>query len=157
MIKNLRYQPLYDIKNQKRKIAIVKSTYYANLSNKLEESTKENLLQFGFKEKNITTLEVFGSWEIPYIVKKVASSKKFDGIVALGIIIKGETNHFEILSEQCSRALMDLSLELNIPVAFEILSAYNLKQVKERISGPSSKGAEVAKALAQLFKTLQAI
>lgn len=138
--------------NQKLRIAIVKSLYHKDLTQSLEKSCRGYLLASCVK--NITTFEVPGAWEIPLIVKKIAETKKFDGIITFGIIIKGETYHFELLANECARALMNISLKFNIPITFEILTTYNLEQAKKRSIGKYNKGVEAAKALLKTLKTL---
>lgn len=137
------------------KIAIVKSNYYPDLTQSLEKACRKYLVDCGIKVANLQTFDVPGSWEIPLIVKNIAVTKKFDGIIALGVIIKGETNHFEILAKECSRALMDISLEFNIPITFEILTAYNLEQAKKRSMGKYNKGIEAAQTLLKTYETLK--
>lgn len=144
----------YDKANRNLKIAIVRSNYHLDLTKSLESSCKEYLIASGVKEKNIKTFEVPGSWEIPLITKNIASSKKFNGIITFGIIIKGETYHFEILANECSRALMNISLEFNIPIIFEVLATYNLKQAEKRSKGRNNKGAEAARSLLETMKSL---
>lgn len=145
----------YNKSNQKLKVAIVKSLYHKDLTQSLEKSCREYLLTSGVK--NITTFEAPGAWEIPLIVKKIAETKKFDGIIAFGIIIKGETYHFELLANECARALMDISLKFNIPITFEILTTYNLEQAKKRSIGKYNKGIEATKALLETIKTLSKV
>lgn len=147
----------YDRNNAKLKIAIIRSSFHSDLTAALEQACRKFLISSGVKEKNISTFEAPGSWEIPLIAKKIALTKKFAGIIALGIIIKGETYHFELIASCCSQALMDISLQFNIPVAFEILATHNLKQAKQRSSGKYNKGIEAAKALLQTCKTLHEI
>ncbi|EKD95997.1 MAG: 6,7-dimethyl-8-ribityllumazine synthase [uncultured bacterium] len=144
----------YSKRNHEFKIAIVKSLYHQDLTNSLEQACRKHLIASGVREKNIITFEVPGSWEIPIVAKNLAEVKKFDGIVAFGIIIKGETYHFEILAEECARALMNIALESNIPVIFEILTTYNLEQARKRSMGKYNKGKEGAFALLKTIKTL---
>ena len=120
----------------------------------MEQACRKHLIASGVREKNIITFEVPGSWEIPIVAKNLAEVKKFDGIVAFGIIIKGETYHFEILAEECARALMNIALESNIRVIFEILTTYNLEQARKRSMGKYNKGKEGAFALLKTIKTL---
>lgn len=148
---------VYNKDNSEFKIAIIKSNYYPNLTGSLEKTCKDYLLANGVKENNISTFIVPGSWEIPLAVKKAASSKKFDGIITFGVIIKGETYHFEMIANECARALMDIALTFNIPVIFEVLATYNLKQAEERSSGKYNKGIEAAKTLLETIKTLSKI
>ncbi len=140
--------------NQKLKVAIVKSLYHKDLTQSLENSCREYLVTSGIKKDNITTFEVPGSWEIPLATQTAAASKKFDGIIAFGIIIKGETYHFEILATESARALMDISLKFDIPIIFEILATYNLEQAKKRSIGKYNKGIEAAKTLLKTIQTL---
>jgi len=146
--------PEYDRNNQKLKVAIVKSLYHKDLTQSLEKSCRQFLVANGVKDANITTFAVPGSWEIPLVVKKLAAAKKFDGIIAFGVIIKGETYHFEILARETAGALMDIALKYNTPVIFEILSTYTLEQAKKRSMGKYNKGIEAAKTLLETIKTL---
>lgn len=143
--------------NRKLKIAIVRSSYYPNLCKSLEKSCRKHLVVAGVNERNIETFAAPGSWEIPLIVKKIAQAKKFDGIVTLGIIIKGETYHFELIANQCTRALMNLALEFNTPITFEILAVHNLEQAKKRSMGNLNKGIEAAKSVLETIKVLSRI
>lgn len=157
MIQKLKKTTEYDKNNSDLKIAIVRSNYYPDLTESLEKACKAYLLESGVKEENIETFTVPGSWEIPLIVKKLASKKVYDGIVACGIIIKGETYHFENIANECSRALMNITLEFNIPIIFEILATYNLAQAKKRSTGKYNKGFEAAKTLIETIRTLSKI
>lgn len=136
------------------KIAIVKSNYYPQFTKSLEAGCRKYLVAAGLKEKNIVTFDVAGSWEIPLIVKKLAQAKLFDGIIALGVIIKGETYHFEMIANECARTLMSISLEFNTPIAFEVLATYNLAQAKKRSIGKYNRGIEAAKAMLETIKVL---
>lgn len=147
----------YSKDNQKLKIAIVRSNYHQDLTKSLEGSCRQYLVACGVKSGNITTFEVPGSWEIPLVAQVAATNKDFDGIIAFGIIIKGETYHFEILANECARSLMDISLKFNVPITFEILTTYNLEQAKKRSTGKYNKGKEAAKTLLETIKTLSKI
>lgn len=144
----------YDKVNQKLKVAIVKSNYHSELTKSMELSCRKSLIKAGLGESNIKTFEVPGSWEIPLIVKKIARTKKFDGIVTFGVIIKGETYHFELIAKGCAYALMDIALEFNIPIIFEVLATYTLEQAKQRTIGKYNKGIEAARVLLKTLKTL---
>jgi len=99
-----------------------------------------------------------GSWEIPLIAQTVAKTKKYDAIVAFGVIIKGDTYHFDMIANECTRALMQLSLDYSIPVAIEVLAVNNLKQAQERASqNEQNKGIEGALAALKTLQTLHNI
>lgn len=158
MIQDLfRKKNQYSKINAKLRVAIVRSDYHSALTKSMEQACREYLISVGIKNNNIKTFEVPGGWEIPLIAKKIASKNLFDGIVALGVIIKGETYHFELIAYECSRALMDISLEFNIPITFEILATYNLEQAKKRSTGKYNKGREAAKTILETIKELSRI
>lgn len=156
MLKKLsEVKTIYNQSNSKLKIAIVRSNYHQNLTESLEKACRNQLISVGLKASNITTFTVSGSWEIPLIVKNIAVQKKFAGIVAFGVIIKGETYHFEMIASECSRALMDISLQFNTPITFEVLATYNLKQAEKRCSGKFNKGIEAAQTVIETIKQLK--
>lgn len=136
------------------RIAIVKTDYHEELVSMLEKYAVETLIRNGVEEKNITSFTVPGSWEIPLLAQTIAESKKFDAIITFGVIIKGETYHFEMIASESARALMQLSLDYGIPVALEILAVYDKKQAIERAAdNEHNKGIEAAIAvLEQLFE-----
>lgn len=144
----------YSKTNSRLKIAIVKSNYYPDVTGRLEKACKDYLLASGVKKNNISTFTVPGSWEIPLAVKKVASSKKFNGIITFGVILKGETYHFEMIANECARTLMAISLESNIPITLEILAVYNLEQARKRSTEKYNKGIEAAQTLLETINTI---
>ena len=136
-------------------IAIVRTDYHNELNNNLEKYARETLIANDVPEKQIETFSVPGAWEIPLMVQKVAASKKFDAIITFGIIIKGDTHHFDMITQEVGRALMDLSLDYNIPVALEILAVYK-KEDAERRAGDNdnNKGIEGATAVLNMLQAL---
>ncbi|MDP2649240.1 MAG: 6,7-dimethyl-8-ribityllumazine synthase [bacterium] len=143
--------------NKTLRIAIVTSTYYEEITKNMESACVKFLIKSGVKSENIKTFYVPGSWEIPILVQSLAKSKKFDGIAAFGLILKGKTYHFEVLTTQCAKALMEISLNTNIPIAFEILSVYDLEQARKRTSGKINRGIEGAQALLRTIHSLGSI
>lgn len=144
----------YKKSNSRLKLAIVRSNYHQNVTEGLEKACRQHLISSGVKEENIQTFEMPGSWEIPIMIKKIAESKKFDGIVAFGIIVKGDTYHFEMIANECSRALMDISLEYKLPITFEVLAVYKLEQAVKRSIGKLNKGIEAASTILKTIKEL---
>lgn len=133
--------------NKMPKIAIVTSLYHSELTKSMEKACIDVLLQAGVKKSNISVFNAPGSWEIPIITQHAASSKKFDGIAAFGLILKGETYHFEMIANECARGLMNISLAYHIPIALEVLAVYDMKQALARTKGDRNKGIEAAQAL----------
>ena len=122
---------------KKRKILIVISNYYSDISNSLLDSAKKTLIK-PFKLRVITVPGVF---EIPVIISK--NIKKFDAFIALGCVIKGETPHFDFISKASIEAIMNLSIENKKPIGNGIITCLNLKQGLAR----RKKGYDAAAAL----------
>ena len=130
----------------KKKICIVVSKYNYSITKALLNKSKKFLISNGIK--NIKVVEVSGSFEIPVAISKL--SKKYNGFIAIGCIIKGETNNFDIISNIITDAIMKLSIHLKKPIGNAILTCYNFKQAKKRIV----KGAEAATAVLSVLKNV---
>lgn len=157
MKQNLKIKKIENKINENLKVALIVSMYYQDLTQSLSNSCINRLVESGVKKENIKTFYAPGTWEIPIIAKKIIESKKFDGIITFGVLVKGETYHFEMIANETSRALMDISLKSDIPIAFEILVTFNLEQAKERALGKHNKGVEGAIALLKTLETLSQI
>ena len=120
-----------------KKILIVCANYYKNISNNLLSSALKAIP----KDYNIKTIYVPGVFEIPVTISK--NLKKFHGFIALGCVIKGQTPHFDFISQASTNAIMNLSLESKKPVGNGIITCLNMKQAIAR----KKKGAEAANAL----------
>ena len=141
--------------SEKIKIAIVQSSYHSELNENMTEYCKNTLIQNGILDENIAVYLAPGSWEIPLIAQKVANSNQYDAIVAFGVIIKGDTYHFEMIANEVSRALMDIAVRHEIPIGFEILAVNNLEQAKARASrNEFNKGTEAGNAVLAALGTL---
>jgi len=119
-----------------KKILIVLSDYYEDISLSLLKSAKNNLNNFSLK-----IIRVPGVFEIPITISK--NIKKYDAFVALGCVIKGETPHFDFISSASTQAIMDLSVDSKKPIGNGIITCLNMKQAKAR----GVKGKEAAKAV----------
>lgn len=140
------------------KIAIVSSSFRSEVANKLEENAIKEFLNKGASENQIEIIRVPGSWEIPLAVKKLAKQDRFDAILTFGAIVKGETYHFEQISNELSRALMNISLEYEIPVIFEVWSVYKLEDAIERATRKKeNKGTEAAATALKMIETVRGL
>lgn len=140
------------------KVAIVRTSYYIELNDNLEKHALETLIKNGVARDNIQTFTAPGSWEIPLIVKALAETKKYDAIIAFGVIVKGETYHFDMIANECARSLMQISTQYTLPVGFEILAVYDKKHAVERASDDEfNKGKEAATAVLHALNTLSII
>lgn len=134
-----------------KNILIINSNYYKNISNNLVNEAKKKLLVTNFK---VSILNVPGVFEIPIAIRK--NIKKFDGFVALGCVIKGETPHFDLISSSTFNAIISLSINFNKPIGNGIITALNLSQanqrsIKSNIKKPN-KGSEAANAVISILK-----
>ena len=131
-----------------KKVLIVSSNYYEDISNNLLEGASKEL------KKNKIDFDVLfapGCFEIPYLIKK--NIDNFKGFISLGCIIKGDTYHFEVIANETSRKIMDLSTEFNVPIGFGILTCYDLEQAIIRSDiNQKNKGQEAALACIELLK-----
>ena len=134
-----------------KKILIVNSNYYKNISNNLVSSAKKKLLNVKFK---LNILNVPGAFEIPIAIKK--NINKFDGFIALGCVIKGQTPHFDLLCSSLFNSILSLSIRYNKPIGNGLITALNLNQAKQRSrktkSKKSNKGSEAENAVISILK-----
>ena len=133
-----------------KKILIVNSCYYKEISNNLVLNTKKKLLNVKFK---ISILNIPGAFEIPISIRK--NINKFDGFVALGCIIKGRTPHFDLLCSSLFHSILNLSIKYNKPIGNGVITALNLNQAKQRSkinSNKPNKGSEAANAVISILK-----
>ena len=119
-----------------KKILIVLADYYEDISSSLLKSAKINLNNFSLK-----VIRVPGVFEIPITISK--NIKRYDGFIALGCVIKGETPHFDFISSASTQGIMDISLDSKKPIGNGIITCLNMKQAKAR----AKKGKEAAKAV----------
>lgn len=139
------------INGRNLKIALVVSKFNSDITGKILEGAIKTLKKNLVQKKNITIIWVPGSFEIPLACQRLAKTKKVDGIMAIGCVIKGETDHFYYISSETTRGIMDVMLKFSIPIGFGIITCNNLKQAKERSSGKSNKGSEAAQAVLEML------
>tara|TARA_B000000532_G_scaffold228566_1_gene208354 strand:- start:1156 stop:1581 length:426 start_codon:yes stop_codon:yes gene_type:complete len=133
------------------KVLIINSNYYKEISKNLVFNAKKKLLKAKF---NVEILEVPGIHEIPIAIKK--NIKRFDGFVALGCVIKGQTPHFDLICSSTFNAIMSLSINNNKPIGNGVITALNLSQARQRsnkgVSIKPNKGSEAANAVISILK-----
>ena len=140
--------------NSNKSIAIVTSIFNTSISKVEFESCFETLSTKGVPERKIFSISVPGALEIPLMLKNLADSKRFDALIALGVIIRGDTFHFEIVALESASGISRVALDSNIPVANGILTVENRNQALERAK---KKGEECAHVVLDLLKSLKTI
>jgi 6,7-dimethyl-8-ribityllumazine synthase len=114
------------------KFAIVVSRFNDFITNHMVKGALDMLIRHNTSDLDIDIIKVPGSFEIPFAVRKAAKSSKYDAIIAIGAIIKGETPHFDYLASSVTRNLASLSLEYEIPIVSGVLTTETLEQAIER-------------------------
>jgi 6,7-dimethyl-8-ribityllumazine synthase len=114
------------------KFGIIVSRFNSLLTNKLLEGAVDCLVRHQAEESAVTVVWVPGSFEIPYAAAKIVESKKFDAVICLGAVIKGDTPHFEYIATETSKGIAHLALSSGQPVIYGIITAETLEQAIER-------------------------
>ena len=135
-----------------KKILIINSVYYKEISKNLVLNAKIELKNAKFR---ISILEVPGIHEVPIAIRK--NIKKFDGFVALGCVVKGQTQHFDLICYSTFNSILNLSINFNKPIGNGIITAYNMRQALQRchnstISKKPNKGSEAANAVMSILQ-----
>ena len=134
------------------KYALIVSRFNNFVTEKLQEGAIDALLRSGTKKDEIDILKVPGAFEIPLTAKRCISSKKYDAVICLGTVIRGETPHFDFVANEVTKGIALLSLEYSMPVSYGIITADNTEQAIERAGNKmGNKGFSAAQAAIELL------
>ncbi len=136
------------------RIGIVLSRFNSNIGDGLLSACTAELLKLGVAEDAITVATVPGALETPLILHHMADSHQFDALIALGAIIRGETYHFEVVSNESARGILEAQLNTGVPVANAILTTEDDDQALARMTIKGAEAAAVAIEMANLLKQL---
>ena len=135
--------------NVDQKITIVASKWNAELVQELIKSGSAHLEALGIS--NFKTVYVPGAWELVHAAQRELAHA--DGVIAFGVVIRGETTHYELISESVAQGLMQVSINTKKPIAFGLIASENLHQAKERVSSKKlNKGREIAQSLVEMLR-----
>lgn len=138
-----------------KKFAIVGARWNEIFSDRLVEAAVNAICRHGGQEQDITVVRVPGSFELPLAVKKLASSGKYDAVIATGTLIRGDTDHYQLIAGEVSSGLSRVALETGVPVAFGVVTADNMEQAMARSgSKAGNKGEEAAIAAIEMVQLL---
>ncbi|NPA32497.1 MAG: 6,7-dimethyl-8-ribityllumazine synthase [Aquificae bacterium] len=141
------------------KLGIVASRFNHALVDRLLEGAVDCFVRHGGKKEDITLVRVPGSWELPVGAGELARREDIHAVVALGVLIRGQTPHFEYIASEVSKGLANLSIELRKPITFGVITAETLEQAIERAgTKQGNKGWEAtlsAIEMANLFRKLR--
>ena len=129
------------------RIALVASRFNEFATSKLLQGALDCLAHHGADDSDITVVRVPGSWEIPVVARRLAMSRSHDAVIALGVLIRGETSHFDLIAQQVARGLARIAEDTGVPVAMGVLAAQSAEQAMERCGGKhGNRGWEAAAA-----------
>jgi 6,7-dimethyl-8-ribityllumazine synthase len=138
-----------------RKIAIVATRYNEPIVERLRKGAIDALIEQGADPARLTVALVPGAFELPLAARKLADSGRYDAIVALGAVVRGDTPHFEYVAGQCAAGLAQVMAQTGVPVGFGVLTVETFEQALERSGGHvGNKGAEAALAAVEMANLL---
>ncbi|MDX1902370.1 MAG: 6,7-dimethyl-8-ribityllumazine synthase [Gammaproteobacteria bacterium] len=138
--------------------SIVVSQFNEGITNKLLQGALTRFQELKIPEENIHIFRVPGAIEIPLTTKLLAKTKKYNAIICLGAVIRGETSHYDYVCQQVSAGCMQVMLEYKIPVIFGILTTENEKQAEDRAGGKEGhKGIEAVETAISMLKVISSI
>ncbi len=137
-----------------KRFAIVCARFYPNLADWLEDGARRALRDCGVRDEDVAVYHVPGCFELPLAAKRlIAADERLDAVVALGVVVRGETPHFDYVAGECARGIMNVQLATNVPVGFGVLTTETLLQAEERADpAQGDKGYEAAIAAAALLQ-----
>lgn len=140
------------------KVGIVVSRFNELLGSRLLSGAQDALVRHGVEADDIDTAWVPGAFEIPFVADKLAKSGRYDAVIALGVVIRGGTPHFEYVAAEVSKGIAKVALDSGVPVMFGIITADTIEQAVER-SGTKAgnKGWEAANAAIEMASLMKAL
>lgn len=150
------YEGVLDAKGLR--FGLVVSRFNDLLTGRLLEGAMDCLGRHGARDEDVVVVKVPGAWELPMVADRLARSGKVDAVIALGVLIRGDTPHFEYIAAETTKGLAQASLATGVPIAFGVLTTENLEQALERSgSKAGNKGWQAALAaieMVQLYRRL---
>lgn len=140
------------------RFAVVASRFNDFITSKLVAGALDTLQRHGCPEGAVTLVRVPGSFELPLAARRLAEGRKFDAVVCLGCIIRGQTPHFDYVAAEASKGIASVSLSTGVPVAFGVVTADTLEQAIDRAGGKAgNKGVDAALTAIEMVNVLRAI
>lgn len=134
------------------KIAIVAAKFNETVTNNLVDGAKETLKQYGLGKSEVDVYWVPGAFEIGFTAQKLVNSGKYAGVMSLGAVIKGETDHYQVIIDNITNAIMQINLQAKIPVTFGILTTHNIEQAMQRAGlKVGNEGSSTAQSLLEMI------
>ncbi len=140
----------------KTRVALISTRWNVEIIDALCAGAHRAFRAWGIRDENLIETKAPGAYELPLAAHAALSSGKIDAVIALGAIIRGDTPHFEYVSGECSRGLMQVQLQFGKPVAFGVLTVNTVEQATERSgSGRDNKGYEAVSAALEMIRLMR--
>jgi 6,7-dimethyl-8-ribityllumazine synthase len=138
-----------------RRIGVAAARFNRHITAKLVEGALAGLAERGVPDDLVDVVWVPGAFEIPMLARFLAQSGRYDAVLCLGAVIRGETAHFELVANECARGVREVARDTGVPVIFEVLATENLEQAEARAGGAhGNKGREAALAALEMASLL---
>lgn len=139
------------------RFAIVAARFNEEITNRLLEGALAGLRERGVPDSSVSIVRVPGSFEIPLAAKELALSGKYDAIICLGCVIRGDTRHFELVADGCAAGIREVSLECRVPLIFGVQAVENMEQALDRAGGKMNRGSEAASEAIEMANLMRSI
>lgn len=141
-----------------QRFAIVVSRFNEFITGKLLDGAVDTLRRHGCSDEQITTVRVPGAFEIAFVAKALAESARYEAIICLGCVIRGQTPHFDYVASEAAKGIAQVGLQTGVPTTFGVITADTLEQAIERAGAKSgNKGVDAALSAIELVNLLAAI
>ena len=141
-----------------RRYAVLASRFNNSITSKLADGAMDALIRHGVTSENVDLVWVPGAWELPFAARRLAQTERYNAIVVVGAVIRGDTPHFDFVAGEASRGLADASRDYEVPIGFGLLTTDNMEQAEARAGGEfGNKGwaaAIAALEMSDLFERL---
>jgi len=139
-----------DLDGTKVRVGIIRTRWNTEDVTSLVDATKKALTECNVTDDNVFETEVPGSFELPFAAKLLALSGTVDAIICVGVLVKGDTMHFEYIADAVSKGIMNVGMSTNVPVVFGVLTCLTDEQVKARNTGDSNHGYDWGKTAVEM-------
>jgi len=139
------------------KVALAASCFHEPMVQKLVDGAFRELERLGARSEDVDLAWAPGAFELPHLAQALAKSGRYDAVVTLGVVIRGETPHFDYVCAEAARGVADVSRRTDVPVLFGVITANDPQQAHARAGGVSNKGEDVARAAIEFVRVLKEV
>ncbi len=146
-----------DMNGQGLHVGVIVARFNEVITRKLLDSAVETLIRHGVRDEDITVSWVPGAFELPVVAKALAKSGRYQAVICLGAVIRGETSHYDLVASQAAGGISSVALETGVPTIFGVLTTENMEQALNRAGGKSGNmGANTAVAAIETARLIEA-